>query len=140
MSPPLVLSCQQAKISQVIYASTKVLRSLCFYSLNMSGFIPKILIFGHSFVRRLNDDLYSGFDKRARINFHMASSGDVSLKGIGGRTVDKVFAHDIEWLKGSKPDILILELGTNDLSCLPHEVVGSRIHDLACFMWVCVRS
>ena len=109
MSPPLVLSCQQVKISQVIYAPTKVLRSLpfylCFYSLTMSGFIPKILIFGHSFVRRLNDDLYSGFDKRARINFHMASSGDVSLKGIGGRTVDKVFAHDIEWLKGSKPNI-----------------------------------
>ena len=100
----------------------------------MSGFIPKILFFGHSFVRRLNDDLYSGFDKRAKINFHMASSGDVSLKGIGGRTVDNVFAHDIEWLKGSKPDILILELGTNDLSCLPPEVVGSRIHDLACFM------
>ncbi len=89
MSPPLVLSCQQVKISQVIYAPTKVLRSLpfslCFNSLTMSGFIPKILIFGHSFVRRLNDDLYSGFDKRARINFHMASSGDVSLKGIGGR-------------------------------------------------------
>ncbi len=100
----------------------------------MSGFIPKILIFGHSFVRRLNDDLYSSFDKRARINFHMASSGDVSLKGIGGSTVDKVFAHDIEWLKGSKPDILILELGTNYLSCLPPEVVGSWIHDLACFM------
>ena len=45
-----------------------------------------------------------------------------------------IFAHDIEWLKGSKPDILILELGTNDLSCSPPEVVGSRIHDLACFM------
>ena len=55
-----------------------------------------MLIFGHSFVRRLNDDLCSVFDKRARINFHMASSGDVSLKGIGGRTaVDKVFTHDI---------------------------------------------
>ncbi len=53
----------------------------------------------------------------------MASSGDVSLKSIGSRTVDNVFAHDIEWLKGGKPDILILELGTNDLSCLPPEVV-----------------
>ena len=69
----------------------------------------------------------------------MASSGDVSLKGIGSRTVDKVFAHDIEWLKGSKPDILILELGTNNLSCLPPKVIGSRIHDLACFLWNEVR-
>ena len=62
----------------------------------MSGFIAKILIFGHSFVRRLNDDLYSGFDKRARINFHTTSSGNVSLKGIGGRTLNMIFVHDIE--------------------------------------------
>ncbi len=41
----------------------------------------------------------------------MASSGDVSLKGIGSRTVDKVFAHDIEWLKGSKPDIQLFQKG-----------------------------
>ena len=66
----------------------------------MSGFIPNILIFGHSFVRRLNDDLNSDFEKRAYKNFHLASSGHVSLKGTGGRIVDKVFAYDIGRLKG----------------------------------------
>ena len=37
----------------------------------MSGFFPKVLIFGHSFVRRLNDDLTKGFDP----NFNMVGSG-----------------------------------------------------------------
>ena len=34
----------------------------------MSDFIPKALIFGHSFVRRLHDDLVKGFDSRAKKN------------------------------------------------------------------------
>ena len=56
----------------------------------MSGFIPNVLVFGHSFVRRLNDDLNNGFDSRAKQNFNLAASGVyVSLKGTGGRTVDR---------------------------------------------------
>ena len=42
---------------------------------NMSDFIPKVLIFGHSFVRRLHDDLVKGFDSRAKQNFNLAGSG-----------------------------------------------------------------
>ena len=34
----------------------------------MSDFIPKVLIFGHSFVRRLHHDLVKGFDSRAKQN------------------------------------------------------------------------
>jgi hypothetical protein len=65
----------------------------------MSGFIPNVLVFGHSFVRRLNDDLNNGFDSRAKQNFNLANSGVyVSLKGTGGRTVDKVFKYDISFL------------------------------------------
>ena len=41
----------------------------------MSDFIPKVLIFGHSFVRRLHDDLVKGFDSRAKQNFNLAGSG-----------------------------------------------------------------
>jgi lysophospholipase L1-like esterase len=95
----------------------------------MSGFIPNVLVFGRSFVRRLNDDLSNGFDSRAKQNFNLANSGVyVSLKGTGGRTVDKVFKYDISFLKGYKPDIVVLEIGTNDLSNLSPEVVGSRIY------------
>ena len=39
----------------------------------MSGFIPNVLVFGHSFVRRLNDDLNNGFDSRAKQNFNLAN-------------------------------------------------------------------
>ena len=101
----------------------------------MSGFIPNVLVFGHSFVRRLNDDLNNGFDSRAKQNFNLANSGVyVSLKGTGGRTVDKVFKYDISFLKGYKPDIVVLEIGTNDLSNLSPEVVGSRIDVLVRYM------
>ena len=102
----------------------------------MSDFIPKVLIFGHSFVRRLHDDLVKGFDSRAKQNFNLAGSGVYAcLKGTvtGGRTVEKVRKYDISAIASIQSDIIILELGTNDLSHLSPEVVGSRIEELARF-------
>ena len=100
----------------------------------MSDFIPKVLIFGHSFVRRLHDDLVKGFDSHAKQNFNLAGSGVyVCLKGTGGRTVEKVRKYDISAIASIQPDIIILELGTNDLCHLSPEVVGSRIEELARF-------
>ena len=97
----------------------------------MSVSVPNILILGHSFVRRLKDDLAARFDARAAPNFHLPESGHVSLYGTGGRTVDKIHAYDLSLVLKYKPDIVILELGTNDLSTLRPEVVGSKIDDLA---------
>ena len=37
----------------------------------MSVSVPKVLILGHSFVRRLRDDLDAQFDDRASKNFHL---------------------------------------------------------------------
>ena len=100
----------------------------------MSDFIPKVLIFGHSLVRRLHDDLVKGFDSCAKQNFNLAGSGVyVCLKGTGGRTVEKVRKYDISAIASIQPDIIILELGTNDLCHLSPEVVGSRIEELARF-------
>ena len=100
----------------------------------MSDFIPKVLIFGLSFVRRLHDDLVKGFDSRAKQNFNLAGYFVyVCLKGTGGRTVEKVRKYDISAIASIQPDIIILELGTNDLCHLPPEVVGSRIEELARF-------
>ena len=99
----------------------------------MSVSVPNILILGHSFVRRLKDDLAARFrfDARAAPNFHLPESGHVSLYGTGGRTVDKIHVYDLSLVLKYKPDIVILELGTNDLSTLRPEVVGSKIDDLA---------
>ena len=97
----------------------------------MSNHIPSILILGHSFVRRLRDDLNAHFDVRAAPNFHLPESGYVSLMGTGGRTVKKLRKHDLPSVRHLRPDIVILEIGTNDLSLEPPEVVGSNIDDLA---------
>ena len=48
--------------------------------------------------------------------------------------VDKVFKYDISFLKSYKPDIVVLEIGTNNLSNLSPEVVGSRIDDHVRYM------
>ena len=96
----------------------------------MSVCAPTILILGHSFVRRLKDDLAARFDARAAPNFHLPESGHVSLVGTGGRTVDKLNKYDLSLLVKYKQDIVILEIGTNDLSTLRPEIVGSKIDDL----------
>ena len=42
------------------------------------------------------------------------SSGDVHFVGIGGRTVSKIFAYDLEYVIALQPEIIILEIGSND--------------------------
>ena len=96
----------------------------------MSVSVPNILILGHSFVRRLRDDLAARFDARAAPNFHLPESGHVSLFGTGGRTVEKLNKYDLSSLHKYRPDIVILEIGTYDLSTRRPEVVGSQIDDL----------
>ena len=71
--------------------------------------MPKILILGHSFVKRLQSDLKTTFDPRTNSNFHLEGTATVHLFGVGGRTVEKL---------------------TNDLSGIGPEVVGSSIEEL----------
>lgn len=52
--------------------------------------VPNILILGHSFVRRLKEDLAARFDAPAAPNFHLLETGYVFLHGTGGRTFDKI--------------------------------------------------
>ena len=102
----------------------------------MSAFIAQASIFGHSFVRRLHDDLNRGFDSRAKQNFNLAGSGVcVSLQGTGGRIVEKVKKYYISVISSFKPDIIILEIGTNDLCSLPPEVHGWLADRGACTLF-----
>ena len=52
------------------------------------------------------------------------------MHGIGGRTVTKLRKYDFGVVARLSQDIVILEIGTNDLSFLPPEVVGSEIEEL----------
>ena len=112
-----------------------------FYSVEVSGFSmalspPTVLILGHSFIRRLMDDLKSNFDPRAAEDFHLSGDAMIHLHGVGGRTVLKLRQHDLGCVSSLRPDIIILEIGTNDLADLRPEVVGSEIDELVHFLLV----
>ena len=78
---------------------------------------PITLIFGHSFIRRLKNDFKKGFDTRAQYDLNLKQRTCVKFFGIGGRTVDRFFEHnDIDTVKSFEPDLLVLEMGTNDLT------------------------
>ena len=94
-----------------------------------SAATPKVLILGHSFVKRLKGDLEAGFDSRVDRNFNLRGSAFVHMFGVGGRTVSKLRNHDLHVLTRLAPDVVILEIGTNDLSQLGPEVVASEIED-----------
>ena len=102
----------------------------------MAAFPPKALILGHSFVRRLCQDLDKGFDNRASADFSLKCTMEVKLCGFGGMTVTRLQAGhllDDEVLK-YKPNIVILELGTNDLGRSRPEVVGSKMEELVSYL------
>ena len=99
----------------------------------MNSIRPKALIIGHSFVRRLNSDLERNFDPRADIHFGLDQSMDVFLQDIGGLTVSQLRGRCSRPVRDVSPDILLLEIGTNDLGNIPPEIVGSNIYDLVEF-------
>lgn len=96
----------------------------------MSSSAPKVLILGHSFVKRLESDLKTTFDARADRNFHLEGTATVHLFGVGGRTVEKLRRCDLHMVRRLAPDVVILEVGTNDLWDVKPEVVGSSIEEL----------
>ena len=93
----------------------------------------KVLILGHSFVRRLVTDLRRECVDRAVETFNV-SGVDVRLVGVGGRTVQKLRDYDLYRVDKCKPDILVLEISANDLMELASEVVGSALEDLVCLL------
>ena len=70
----------------------------------------KALVLGHSFVRRLRDWM--------RDNDREISHGslDVHLHGVGRRTVRQVYDLDLKRVERIHPDVILLQLGGNDIS------------------------
>ena len=101
----------------------------CYMSICMALLPPTSLILGHFFVRRLQDNLQSDFDSRADETFDLHGRALVQLHGVGGRTVQKLRKHDLHIVYSLVPAIIIVEIGTNDLSADRPEVVGSAIVD-----------
>ena len=87
---------------------------------------------GHSFVRPFELFLSKGVDARVRRDLNLSRSAQITFLGVGGRTVDKLSKFDLHLVRRLQPQIVIFDIGSNDLS-LPDarpEVVGSKIETL----------
>ena len=89
---------------------------------------PRGLILGHSFVRRLSSFL-SHFNIYSH-NLGLQDVAAIAFLVVGGRTTAKVEKFDLGFDRAWKPDIVILELGTNDLTKFSPESVGSSLEEL----------
>ena len=115
----------------IVQYLNRIFFSRLFLALQLPMEIDKrIMVLGHSFLRRLADDLDAKFDARASKDFNLKGC-NVRLFGIGGRTVTKLRSFDLGKVSSYRPDILLLEVGTNDIS-LAHksaQSVGSEIEE-----------
>ena len=88
--------------------------------------VTRVLILGHSFIRRLRE--YIGRNADLDATLHIFEGIELKWHGVGGRTVLKRPSNfDLTVVEKFMPDIVILQLGTNDLSHLPAVNVGSAI-------------
>jgi len=89
---------------------------------------PRALILGHSFVRRLSSFL--SHSKTYSNHLGLKDVAEIAFLGVGGRTVAKVEKFELNFVRAWKPDIVVLELGTNDLTTFSPECVGSSLEEL----------
>jgi len=83
----------------------------------MASAVPKVLILGHSFVKRLQSDLNTTFDARADSNFRLEGTATVHLLGVSGRTVEKLRRCVLHVVRRLAPDVVILEVGRRTGGC-----------------------
>ncbi|CAH3178882.1 unnamed protein product [Porites evermanni] len=89
---------------------------------------PRVLILGHSFIHRLNSFITDSTHLDHRFMIHEAAK--FKWHGVGGRTVEKTIRCDLHVVESFAPHIVILQLGTDDLSHLDPLVAASAIEDL----------
>ena len=86
------------------------------------------MVLGHSFVRRLHHYILQR-SPILDVHFDLSEPLVTQWLGIGGRTVQKTIRYDMRAITVFRPDIVILQLGTNDLSNASPLRVGSDIED-----------
>ena len=89
---------------------------------------PRVLVLGHSFIRRLKDFIASHPDLNA--NFLIAEACEVKWHGVGGRTIAKARAFDLQMVESFLPQIVTLQLGSNNLLHADPLSIASAIEDL----------
>ena len=91
----------------------------------------RVLILGHSFIRRFRGHITSSQDLGYNAKFAILTPEFIcKWHGVGGRTIAKVVKYDLGVVKDFGPDIIILQLGSNDLVDSSALTVGSHLEDL----------
>ena len=100
---------------------------ILFFNISEMG-EPPVLILWHSFICRLN----SFITNSTHLDHHFLLHEDTHNKrcGEGGQTVEKTIRYDLQVVQSFVSHIVILQLGTNDLSHLDSLVTASAIEDL----------
>ena len=90
----------------------------------------RVLILGHSFIHQLHKFLVAKYSSDFVKNLQLSDDLLIKWHGIEGRTIAKTSSYDLGVAESFAPDIVILQLGTNDLTTLSAVVTGSAIKDL----------
>ena len=94
----------------------------------MATSISCVLILGHSFIQRLCEFI-SSHTNDFNVNFGLAEVVVTSCHSVWGRTVAKTLQFDLPIASSFGPDIVILQLSSNDLVTFSPLHVGSIIED-----------
>ena len=78
----------------------------------------RVLILGHSFIRRVHDFHCRNFN--AHIAKNLSLDGDLLIRwhGTGGRTVSTTREYDLRVVEELAPNVVIMLLGSNDLATI----------------------
>ena len=89
---------------------------------------PRVLVLGDSFIRRLR--LFLSRDSyHFSVDFKLSHRAFIKWHGVGGRTVSKTLHLDFNVIESFRPEIVIMQLGSNDLTDSGPLHVGSAIED-----------
>ena len=97
--------------------------------------VVSILLVGHSFIRRLANYALS----TESLNMGL-SKGDckITFVGRGGMTVPRLRGKAVEILTSCRPDVIFLEIGTNDISTADPLRLAADLFELA--QWFIARG
>ena len=89
-----------------------------------------VLILGHSFVHHLHSSLIRNFHTEIAKSLGIVEDLLIKWHRIGGRIISKTRRYNLVVVKSFAPDVVILQLGTNDLFNISAVETGSGIEDL----------
>ena len=89
---------------------------------------PRVLVLGDSFIRRLPLSL-SCDSYHFSVDFKLSPRAFIKWHGVGDCTVSKTLHLDLNVIESFRPEIVIMQLGSNDLTDSNPLHVGSAVED-----------